>query len=79
MKIPIPFVGWIEEDNSAEELLDFLKSELNGKATTYTFGHERMKEIVETMDKLKQERDLYKNGFEGGDKEATKGCTQVSN
>jgi hypothetical protein len=79
MKIPIPFVGWMEEDGSAEELLDFLKSELSGKATTYTFGYERMKEIVEAMDKLKQERDFYKNGFEGGDQEATKGCSQVSN
>lgn len=64
MKIPIPFAGWIEED---EELLEFLRLQIAGNAKTYTFGHERMKEIVDLMDKLKQERDFYKNGFESGD------------
>jgi hypothetical protein len=38
-----------------------------------------MQEIVDALDKLKEERDLYKNGFKGGDQEATKGCPQVSN
>jgi len=79
MKIPIPFVGWMEEDESVEELLDFLKSELSGKATTYTFGHERMKEIVDAMDKLKQERDFYRDGFESGNTKTTKDSSQVCN
>jgi hypothetical protein len=78
MEIPIPFVGWIEDD-SPEELIEFLKSELKSNSTTYTFGHKRMQEIVDALDKLKEERDLYKNGFKGGDHEATKGCPQVSN
>lgn len=79
MKIPIPFVGWIEEDSSADELLDFLKSELEGNAKTYTFGHARMKEIVDAMDKLKQERDFYKNGFESGDTKTIKDSPEVRN
>ena len=68
MEIPIPFVGWIEED--PDELLEFLKSELKGNATTYTFGHERLQEIVEKIESLKQERDLYKDGFERGNQAA---------
>ena len=68
MEIPIPFVGWIEED--PDELLEFLKSELKGNATAYTFGHKRLQEIVEKIESLKQERDLYKNGFERGNQAA---------
>lgn len=68
MEIPIPFVGWIEED--PDELLEFLKLELKGNATTYTFGHKRLQEIVEKIESLKQERDLYKNGFERGNQAA---------
>jgi len=79
MKIPIPFVGWMEEDDSAEDLLDFLKLQVEGNAKTYTFGHERLKEIVDAMDKLKQERDFYRDGFEGGDKKTIKDSSQVCN
>jgi len=79
MKIPIPFVGWMEEDGSLDELLDFLKSELSGKATTYTFGHARLKEIVDAMDKLKQERDFYRNGFESGVTKTTEDSSKVCN
>lgn len=68
MEIPIPFVGWVEED--PDELLDFLKAELKGNSATYTFGHKRLQEIVDKIELLKQERDLYKNGFERGNKAA---------
>lgn len=64
MEIPIPFAGWVEED--PDELLEFLKTELKGKSETYTFGRKRLQEIVEKIELLKQERDLYKNGFERG-------------
>ena len=69
MEIPIPFVGWIEDD-SPEELIAFLKSELKSNSITYTFGHKRMQEIVDALNKLKEERDLYKDGFERGNKTA---------
>ena len=52
MEIPIPFVGWIEED--PDELLEFLRSELKGNATTYTFGHKQLQEIVEKIESLKK-------------------------
>jgi len=76
MKIPIPFAGWIEED---EELLEFLKSQVLTKATTYTFGYERMKEIVSLINKLKQERDFYKNGFENADTETLTDSPKICN
>ena len=68
MKTPIPFLGWIEED----DLLEFLKLELNGNSSTYTFGKKRLQEIVEEIENLKQERDFYKHELERTNYSTTK-------
>lgn len=75
MKIPIPFLGWIEED----DLLEFLKLELNGNSSTYTFGKKRLQEIVEEIENLKQERDFYKDELERTNHATTKNNSPSSN
>jgi hypothetical protein len=75
MKTPIPFLGWIEED----DLLEFLKQELNGNSSTYTFGRKRLQEIVEEMENLKQERDFYKDELERTNHATTKNNSPSSN
>lgn len=75
MKTPIPFLGWIEED----DLLEFLKQELNGNSSTYTFGRKRLQEIVEEMENLKQERDFYKDELERTNHATTKNNPPSSN
>ena len=75
MKTPIPFLGWIEED----DLLEFLKLELNGNSSTYTFGRKRLQEIVEEMENLKQERDFYKDELERTNHATTKNNSPSSN
>ena len=75
MKTPIPFLGWIEEDY----LLEFLKQELNGNSSTYTFGRKRLQEIVEEMENLKQERDFYKDELERTNHATTKNNSPSSN
>lgn len=75
MKTPIPFLGWIEED----DLLEFLKLELNGNSSTYTFGRKRLQEIVEEMENLKQERDFYKDELERTNYATTKNNSPSSN
>jgi hypothetical protein len=75
MKTPIPFLGWIEED----DLLEFLKLELNGNSSTYTFGKKRLQEIVEEIENLKQERDFYKHELERTNYSTTKNNSPSSN
>ena len=75
MKTPIPFLGWIEED----DLLEFLKQELNGNSSTYTFGRKRLQEIVEEMENLKRERDFYKDELERTNHATTKNNSPSSN
>ena len=75
MKTPIPFLGWIEED----DLLEFLKLELNGNSSTYTFGRKRLQEIVEEIENLKQERDFYKHELERTNYSTTKNNSPSSN
>lgn len=74
MKTPIPFMGWIEED----ELLEFLHSVLKTNSSTYTFGHKRLQEIVEKIEHLQQEKEFYKNEFERSYQAASKNSTTSS-